>query len=103
MGAIYWKEDREKRKHYQGLLGEKRAKEKRDAWIRELEIRDKEEEAERVLRRARKQEREAARATAAIPVAPQADNHSAMNGQDMRGLLMGSQILGPAMNLWWSK
>lgn len=100
VGAIYWKEDREKRKHYQGLLGEKRAKEKRDAWIRELEVRDQEEEEERKLRRARRQDREAAMAAAATSTT---DNNSAMSGRDMRGLLVGSHILGPAMGLWWSR
>jgi len=100
VGAIYWKEDREKRKHYQGLMGEKRAKEKKDAWIRELEVRDKIEEEERVLRRARRQERDAAAASISLS---ESDNNSALSGSDVRSLLVGSSILGPAMGLWWSR
>lgn len=56
-GAIYYQEERQKRKHYQGLLGEKRAKEKREAWIRELEARDREEEVERRKVRERRSRR----------------------------------------------
>ena len=103
VGAIYWKEDREKRKQFQGLLSDKRAKEKRDAWIRELEIRDQIEEEERGLRRVRKQEREAARMAALETKASEADNNAALSGSDMRSLLVRSDILGPAMKLWWSR
>ena len=49
-GSIYWDKDRSKRKEYQGLIDEKKKKEKHDAWIRELEIRDQEEEELRALR-----------------------------------------------------
>jgi len=103
VGAIYWKEDREKRKQFQGLLSDKRAKEKRDAWIRELEIRDQIEEEERGLRRARKQDREAAKEAARATKASEADNNAALSGSDMTSLLVRSDILGPAMKLWWSR
>lgn len=40
---MYWKTDREKRKEFEGVVSERKAQEKRDAWIRELEARDQEE------------------------------------------------------------
>jgi len=51
-GSAYWENDRKKRKEYDGLVDEKKKKEKQDAWIRELEIRDEEE---REMRKARDQ------------------------------------------------
>ncbi|KAI9807876.1 MAG: hypothetical protein M1825_005182 [Sarcosagium campestre] len=51
-GSIYYKQDREKRKKYQGLVAEKVAEEKKQAWIRELEARDEEDK----LARARRQD-----------------------------------------------
>lgn len=42
-GSAYWESDRAKRKQYQGLVDEKKKKEKHEAWIRELEIREEEE------------------------------------------------------------
>lgn len=49
-GSIYWESDRSKRKQYDGLVDEKKKKEKHDAWIRELEARDEEEKELRKLR-----------------------------------------------------
>jgi hypothetical protein len=42
-GSFYYGKEREKRKEFEGVLAEKKALEKRDAWIRELEARDQEE------------------------------------------------------------
>ncbi|OCK79832.1 altered inheritance of mitochondria protein 31, mitochondrial [Lepidopterella palustris CBS 459.81] len=42
-GGMYWKEDREKRKQFEGIVAEKERQKKRDKWIRELEARDEEE------------------------------------------------------------
>lgn len=42
-GGMYYKEERSKRGEYMKALEEKNAQEKRDAWIRELEARDKED------------------------------------------------------------
>ncbi|PGH14066.1 hypothetical protein AJ80_06070 [Polytolypa hystricis UAMH7299] len=42
-GGIYFKEERKQRKELQGALEEKKGQEKRDAWLRELETRDKED------------------------------------------------------------
>lgn len=43
-GSVYWESDRSKRKQYNELLDEKKRKEKHENWIKELEIRDQEEE-----------------------------------------------------------
>lgn len=114
VGSIYWKEDRDKRKHYQGLLGEKRAREKKEAWIRELEARDREDELERQKTRARRESRrnaeaalrngegEGAQAVNAVRVVGDS-NSSAMDKGDLSELLSGSRILSSAMSLWWSR
>ncbi|MCJ1440335.1 MAG: Respiratory supercomplex factor 1, mitochondrial [Stictis urceolatum] len=47
VGSQYYAEDRKKRKEVEGIVSEKKAAEKRDAWIRELEHRDREEREER--------------------------------------------------------
>jgi hypothetical protein len=49
-GSVYWESDRAKRRQYEGLIDEKKKKEKHEAWIRELEIREQEEEELRKLR-----------------------------------------------------
>ena len=42
-GSFYYNSDRILRKEFEKLQKEKKAKEKHEAWIRELEIRDKED------------------------------------------------------------
>ena len=42
-GSMYYKAEREQRKALEQALDEKKAQEKRDAWLRELEIRDQED------------------------------------------------------------
>lgn len=49
-GSAYWQSDRQKRKEFDDALAEKKAKEKNEAWIRELEARDEEEKAIRAMR-----------------------------------------------------
>ena len=49
-GSIYWEGDRSKRRQYEGLVDEKKKKDKHAAWIRELEIRDQEEEELRKIK-----------------------------------------------------
>ena len=44
-GNYYWKGDRKKRKEYEQMVTERKAAERRDAWLRELEARDAEEQA----------------------------------------------------------
>ncbi|KAI9826750.1 MAG: Respiratory supercomplex factor 1, mitochondrial [Sarea resinae] len=52
-GSAYYKSDREKRKQFEGVVAEKRNKEKNEAWIRELEARDREEKEFQARREAR--------------------------------------------------
>lgn len=42
-GSYYYNADRLKRKEYTDLVKKKKAQEKKDAWIRELEVRDEED------------------------------------------------------------
>lgn len=64
-GSVYYASDREKRKVFEGGLAEKKAKEKNEAWIRELEARDREDREEREEER-RRREREKARRKAEV-------------------------------------
>lgn len=49
-GSAYWEGDRAKRKQFNDLTEEKRKKEKHEAWLRELEIREEEEQELRAMR-----------------------------------------------------
>ncbi|CAL5873722.1 uncharacterized protein PFLUO_LOCUS8004 [Penicillium psychrofluorescens] len=42
-GGMYFKSERQQRKEFEKALEVRRAQEKRDAWLRELEVRDKED------------------------------------------------------------
>ncbi|KFY30670.1 hypothetical protein V493_01752 [Pseudogymnoascus sp. VKM F-4281 (FW-2241)] len=42
-GSMYWKSDRQKRKEFDEVVAERKAKEKNELWIKELEARDEEE------------------------------------------------------------
>ena len=46
-GSIYYADERAKQKQFEGMLSDRQAKEKQQAWIRELEIREQEEKVER--------------------------------------------------------
>lgn len=60
-GSMYWQTDREKRKEFDATVLERKAKEKNEAWIRELEARDQEDKAIRAKREAwRRQQQESA-------------------------------------------
>jgi hypothetical protein len=45
VGNLYWQKDRVKRKDYEKLVAEKERMDKRDRWLRELEMRDEEDKA----------------------------------------------------------
>ena len=45
-GSFYYAGDREKRKVFEGVKAEQKAREKNEAWIRELEARDREDKEE---------------------------------------------------------
>lgn len=49
-GSVYWEADRAKRGQFDELTEEKKRKEKKEAWIRELEVRDQEEDELRRIR-----------------------------------------------------
>lgn len=49
-GSYYYAEDRDKRKVFNGVKAEKRAREKNEKWIRELEARDREDREEKATR-----------------------------------------------------
>lgn len=53
-GSMYWQTDRQKRKEFDTVVAERKAKEKNEAWIRELEARDAEEKEFRAAREARR-------------------------------------------------
>lgn len=54
-GNMYWQKDRVKRKEYEKKVAEKERLDKRDRWLRELEMRDEEDKAwkERMAKKAR--------------------------------------------------
>lgn len=43
VGGMYFKTERQQRREFEKAVEERKAQEKRDAWLRELEIRDKED------------------------------------------------------------
>ena len=47
-GSMYYEKDRTRRKEFEKVIAERKAKEKNEAWIRELEIRDREDKEWRV-------------------------------------------------------
>ncbi|KAE9366672.1 hypothetical protein N431DRAFT_487205 [Stipitochalara longipes BDJ] len=53
-GSMYWQTDRQKRKEFDKVVEERKAREKNEAWIRELEARDEEEKDIRRVREARR-------------------------------------------------
>ncbi|KAJ4374333.1 Respiratory supercomplex factor 1, mitochondrial [Neocucurbitaria cava] len=54
-GNLYWQKDRVKRKDYEKMVAERERIEKRDRWLRELEMRDEEDKAwkERLVKKGR--------------------------------------------------
>jgi hypothetical protein len=42
-GGMYFKTERQQRREFEKMVEQRKAQEKRDAWLRELEIRDKED------------------------------------------------------------
>jgi hypothetical protein len=53
-GSMYWDSDRKRRKEFEDVVKEKKAREKNEAWIKELEARDEEEREGRARREARR-------------------------------------------------
>lgn len=42
-GGMYYKTERQQRREFERMVEERKAREKRDAWLRELEVRDQED------------------------------------------------------------
>ncbi|RAL60310.1 hypothetical protein DID88_000086 [Monilinia fructigena] len=95
-GSMYWDSDRKKRKEFEGVLAEQKAKEKNEAWIKELEARDEEEKE---LKRARDERRRRAekRQSASADVADAA-NAAAEEGEKAKKGIM-DQVQG----VFWGK
>jgi hypothetical protein len=55
VGSMYWKTDRHKRKEFDQAVAERKAREKTQAWLKELEARDEEDKEIRAMREARRQ------------------------------------------------
>jgi len=51
---MYWQTDRQKRKEFESVVAERKAKEKNEAWIKELEARDEEEKQFKAAKEARR-------------------------------------------------
>lgn len=54
-GSMYWKTDRQKRKEFDQAVADRKAREKTEAWVKELEARDEENKEIRAMREARRQ------------------------------------------------
>jgi hypothetical protein len=50
VGSMYWKTDRQKRKEFDAVIAERKAMEKRELWVKELEARDEEDKQLRAKR-----------------------------------------------------
>ncbi len=70
-GSFYYDTDRKRRREFQGVLAAKKAEEKKQAWIRELEARDREDRALEDKKEARARRAFAARMSAAEVPIPQ--------------------------------
>ena len=49
-GSVYWESDRQKRNEFNELIEDKKKKEKHEAWLKELEARQQEEDELRRIR-----------------------------------------------------
>ncbi|APA07329.1 hypothetical protein sscle_02g020990 [Sclerotinia sclerotiorum 1980 UF-70] len=96
-GSMYWDSDRKKRKEFEGVLAEQKAKEKNEAWIKELEARDEEEKEMRRMRDERRRRAEGKSAASGLVV--DAANAGAEEGEktkngivdQMKGMVWGKK------------
>ncbi|KAG4027080.1 hypothetical protein MFRU_033g00510 [Monilinia fructicola] len=95
-GSMYWDSDRKKRKEFEGVLAEQKAKEKNEAWIRELEARDEEEKE---MKRAREERRRRAeKRQSASAAVTDGSNTAAEEGEKAKKGIM-DQVQG----VFWGK
>ncbi|CAD0110295.1 unnamed protein product, partial [Aureobasidium uvarum] len=109
-GSAYWEKDRKKRTEYNDLLEEKKKKDKRDAWIRELEARDDEEKEIAAMKKRLAEARSAERKRLSEGDARAAESNiqsdttgivrSVLEPGEGRG---DSSLLNAAMKLWQSR
>ncbi|CAD6447757.1 cc278e95-1b57-41d8-a488-07dd1ae4b1e7 [Sclerotinia trifoliorum] len=96
-GSMYWDSDRKKRKEFEGVLAEQKAKEKNEAWIRELEARDEEDKEMRRMRDERRRRAEGNSATPAMVAdaasAAGEEGEKTKNGivDQMKGMVWGKK------------
>lgn len=110
-GSAYWSGDRAKRKEFDGLVDEKKKKEKHEAWIKELEIRDQEDKDMDALRKKLAQGRgaEEKRLDESRARAVETSIRSDGNGGGLRSALEPTEsrtqpgVLAAAMRLWESR
>ncbi|KAI9645305.1 Respiratory supercomplex factor 1, mitochondrial [Ciborinia camelliae] len=95
-GSMYWDSDRKKRKEFEGVLAEQKAKEKNEAWIRELEARDEEEKE---MKRVRDERRRRAEGRPAAPV----DVTDAASTAEVEGEKANKGILDRMQGMIWGK
>jgi len=99
-GSMYWKSDRQKRKEFDSVVKERKAKEKNELWIKELEARDEEEKAiraerERKMRRLAPEKAgraEQFKATESAKYAAALDEQLAGQGKDREGASASSIV-----------
>jgi hypothetical protein len=109
-GSAYWEKDRKKRTEYNDLVEEKKKKDKRDAWIRELEARDDEDKAFAAMNKRLAEARSAERKrlsegeARAVETKIQSDTtgivRSVLEPGESRS---DSPLLNAAMKLWQSR
>ncbi|KAF2212499.1 hypothetical protein CERZMDRAFT_112165 [Cercospora zeae-maydis SCOH1-5] len=111
-GSAYWESDRAKRKEFNGLVADQQKKERHEAWLRELEARDEEEQELRALRdklmQARTAEKQGFTQDEKKLLEEKQRRDSGQNGGgfgSIRSALEESErwrtsILGAAMDLW---
>ncbi|KAM0717733.1 hypothetical protein Q7P37_007585 [Cladosporium fusiforme] len=98
-GSVYWENDRAKRGQFDELSEEKKRKEKKDAWIRELEVREEEEQELRRLRDRLVQGRGAEKAGLAEETARRAEREGSGSSGSVRSVLEAGEgrADGPVM------
>jgi len=99
-GSAYWAEDRKKWKEFEGIVEEKKKREKNEAWIRELEARDEEDKRERERRGRRRGEGGAVRDAVARGVREE-KNKSRDDGEEVE--VEGKGVLDSVKGLLWKK
>lgn len=96
-GSAYWESDRAKRGQFDELSEEKRRKEKRDAWIRELEVREEEENELRRLRDNLVRGRAAEKGGLAEETARKVETAAKERDSVVRSALEAGDVEGPIM------